>query len=195
MKAKTDLKARLHHIAFGVALASAVIGTQRSFAAIRDSAPNGFSVREAAHISASPDKVYAALIAPQRWWSPHHTFSGDAANLTLDAKAGGCWCEALPGGGSVLHMTVVYAVPGKVLRLRGAMGPFQADPVDSVMTWTLQPADGGTDIVLDGGYGGYRKDGFGSIAPVVDRVFAEQVARLKSLVETGSAESHQETKP
>lgn len=195
MTAKPIWNTRLSQILFGVALASAVICTQKSFAEITDSAPNEFVVRETAHVPATADKVYATLIAPQHWWSKLHTFSGDAANLTLDAKAGGCWCETLPGGGSTLHMTVVYAVPGKVLRLRGAMGPFQAVPVESVMTWTLQPANGGTDIVLEGAYGGYMKGGLDKLAPIVDRVFAEQLARLKSFIETGSPESRPESKP
>ncbi len=70
-------------------------------------AGNGFEVRETAHVAASPDKVYAVLLLPAQWWSSDHTFSGDAANLSLDARAGGCWCETLAGGGSVQHLQVV----------------------------------------------------------------------------------------
>jgi uncharacterized protein YndB with AHSA1/START domain len=79
--------------------------------AVADIAANGFTIRIETHIAAAPDKVYAALIEPARWWASDHTFSGDAKNLHVDAKAGGCWCETLPGGGSVLHLTVVNADP------------------------------------------------------------------------------------
>jgi uncharacterized protein YndB with AHSA1/START domain len=193
MMRKGHLSNRLYDFAAGVALAIAVMTADRAAAEITDSASNGFTVRETAHIAASNDKVYAALIAPQHWWSSHHTFSGDAANLSFDAKAGGCWCETIPGGGSVLHMTIVYAVPGKTLRLRGALGPFQTMPVEEVMIWSLTPVGDGTDVTLVNAYGGYTKDGFDKISHVVDSVMGEQIGRLKAYVETGSPESSVET--
>ena len=69
---------------------------------------NGFEVRETVHVAAPADKAFAALLQPARWWSSEHTFSGNAANLVLDARAGGCWCENLPDGGTVEHLHVVY---------------------------------------------------------------------------------------
>src|ERR1700744_2031091 len=104
---------------------------------------NGFEVKQTAHVAAAPDKAFAALLRPSRWWSSEHTFSGNAANLTLDARAGGCWCEKLPDGGSVEHMRVVFLSPGKVLRMRGALGPFQSLAVDGVMTWAVKPSANG----------------------------------------------------
>jgi uncharacterized protein YndB with AHSA1/START domain len=189
MKSNATYKRRLGHLALGATLACAVIATGRASAEVADQAPNGFTVRETVHIAAASDKVYAALIAPQRWWSPHHTFSGDAANLTFDAKAGGCWCETLPNGGSVQHMTIVYVLPGKALRLRGAMGPMQSMAVEDVMDWSLKPAGTGTDVTLTGAIGGYANSGVDKLAPIVDHVFGEQVARLKTYVETGSTPS------
>jgi uncharacterized protein YndB with AHSA1/START domain len=180
-------KRRLSHFAAGIALACAVIAAGRASAEVADAAPGGFFVSESVHVAAPSDKVYAALIAPQYWWSGKHTFSGNAANLTFDAKAGGCWCETMPDGGSVEHMTVVFVSPGKTLRLRGAMGPFQEMATTTVMTWSLKPSDGGTDITLVSSTGGYTKGGLQSLAPIVDRVFGEQVTRLKTYVETGAA--------
>jgi uncharacterized protein YndB with AHSA1/START domain len=156
-------------------------------AAVVDVALNGFTVRVTTHIAAPPNRVYAELITPAHWWSSDHTFSGDAANLSLDAKAGGCWCEKLPGGGSVMHLTVIYADPGKVLRLRGALGPFQGSGVDGAMTWALKASGGGTDLSLVYTLGGYNKDGFGQWSQAADRVLADQVTRLKRFVEAGSA--------
>jgi len=193
---QTDIRThRLCHVIAGAALAIVVIAGGKASAAVTDAAPGGFSVSETAHIAAPGDKVYAALIAPQSWWSGKHTFSGNAANLTFDAKAHGCWCETMPDGGSVEHMTVVFVSPGKTLRLRGAMGPFQAMATTTVMTWSLKPSDDGTDVTLESATGGYVKGGLESLAPVVDRVFGQQVARLKTYVETGSVASLQETKP
>jgi uncharacterized protein YndB with AHSA1/START domain len=177
---------RLCHFLAGTVLACGVIAAGRASAEITDATPGGFAVSESAHIAASSDKVYAALIAPQRWWSGKHTFSGNAANLTFDAKAGGCWCEAMPDGGSVEHMTIVFVSPGKILRLRGAMGPFQDMATTTVITWSLKPSGDGTDITLTSSTGGYVKGGLQSLAPVVDRVFGEQITGLKTYVETGA---------
>lgn len=179
----------------GATLAIFVIFTERAYAEITDSAPNGFSVRETAHVAATADKVYSALVAPQKWWSPKHTFSGDAANLSLDTRPGGCWCETLPSGGSVEHMTVVYAVPGKALRMRGAMGPFQLMGAQSALDYSLTSSADGTDVTISFAVGGYSKEGLDKLAPIVDRVYAEQLGRLKSFVETGSVPNPKEMKP
>ena len=152
-------------------------------AAVIDAAPNGFTVEVTSHIKATPEKVYATLIRPAQWWSRDHTFSGNSANLTLDAKAGGCWCEKLPGG-SVLHLTVVYVDPGKMVRLRGALGPFQAFAVDGAMTWSMAARGDGTDLRLEYTLGGYQKDGLESFSKLVDGVLGEQVANLKRAVES-----------
>jgi uncharacterized protein YndB with AHSA1/START domain len=172
------------------ALVSVFAASYPAGAAVVDVAPNGFTVRVSAHIAAKPTSVYAALITPARWWSSDHTFSGDAAHLSLDAKAGGCWCEKLPGGGSVSHLTVVYADPGKVLRLRGALGPFLGYAVDGAMTWSLKAGGDGTDLSLEYTLGGYIKDGFQPLSKAADGVLGDQVARLKRLIEGGSPDAH-----
>jgi uncharacterized protein YndB with AHSA1/START domain len=174
----------------GTALAGMLVAAQAiaARATVVDVAPNGFTLSETAHIAAMPDKVYAALIAPSHWWSAEHTFSHDAANLSLDARAGGCWCETLPNGGSVQHLIVVLASPGKMLRLRGALGPFQGLGVDGAMTWTLAAAKDGTDLTLTYALGGYNKGGFDAWSKGADGVLAEQVVRLKRYIETGSPE-------
>lgn len=182
---------RLWQFALGSALAFAAIFSERASAEIVDAAANGFTIRETAHIAASSDKVYSALIEPQRWWSPHHTFSGNSANLNFDAKAGGCWCETMPGGGSVLHMTVVDAQPGRALRLRGAMGPFQTLGAEGALAYSLTPNGDGTDVTLSYAVGGYSKDGLDKLANIVDHVYGEQLARLKTYIETGSPPSPQ----
>ena len=161
------------------ALASAVR------AEVVDAQPKGFEVRTAMHIAAPPERVYAALAQVGHWWADAHTFSHDASHLTLEATAGGCMCEALPGGGSVVHLRVVYAEPPKVLRLEGALGPMQGLGAAGHLTWVLEAKDGGTELVQTYDIGGHAKGGFEGLAPVVDRVLGEQAARLKNWVETG----------
>jgi len=144
---------------------------------------NGFEIRGTVHVAAVPDKAYAALLQPARWWSSEHTFSGSAANLTLDARAGGCWCETLINGGSVEHMRVVYVEPGKVLRLRGALGPLQGLGVEGAMTLSVKAAASGTDITMSFAAGGYVKDGFDALSKGVDHVLGEQLERLRKLID------------
>ena len=159
-------------------------------AAVSDVATNGFTVKIATHIKESPEAVYAALTNPARWWASDHTFSGNAANLRLDARAGGCFCELIPNGGSVQHLTVVYVVPAKTLRLRGALGPFQSMAVDGALTFALKPATDGTELMLSYTLGGYNKDGFEQLSRACDEMLGAQVARLKNLLETKSPEGH-----
>jgi uncharacterized protein YndB with AHSA1/START domain len=152
-------------------------------AEVKSVAPNGFEVASAAMITAAPDRVYAALGEIGRWWDSSHTFSRDAANLSLELRAGGCFCERLKDGGSVQHMEVVYAAPGAALRLRGALGPLQMEGVDGTLSWTLKPGEGGTNVTLSYVVGGYIRAGMEQWAPRVDRVLDEQLQRLKSFVE------------
>jgi hypothetical protein len=155
----------------------------RAAAEVLGAAANGFEVRETVHVAVAPDKAYAALLLPGRWWSSDHSFSHNAANFVLDARAGGCWCENLPDGGSAEFMRVVYAAPGKALRLRGALGPLQGMGVESAMTWSLKSSGNGTDISLSYAVGGFAKDGFDDLSKVVDRVLGEQIERLKKYLD------------
>ncbi len=157
-------------------------------AAVVDTAESGFDIQQTVHIAASPAKVYAALIVPAKWWNSEHTFSQSAANLSLSAKAGGCFCEKWAQG-SVQHAVVVDAEPGKVLRLHGALGPFQGSGVASALTFIAESRrGGGTDVMLDNSIGGYMKGGFGNWPTLADVMLAEQMARLKKFIETGSPE-------
>jgi uncharacterized protein YndB with AHSA1/START domain len=177
----TTTMARMAGACF-IVVVGAAAGTS-STAEVLSVTAGGFEVQSSAHIGVSPDKVYAALLVPARWWSSDHTFSGSAANLVLDARAGGCWCETLPGGGSVEHLHVLYVVPGKTLRMRGALGPFQGLTVDGVMTWSVKPAAGGSDLSFTYAVFGASKDGFADLSAGADRVLGEQISQLKKVVE------------
>ncbi len=142
----------------------------------------GFELHYAMHVASAPDKIYAALIVPARWWSSEHTFSQNAANLTLEAKAGGCFCEKLPGGGSVEHMRTVWAAPGKQLRLRGALGPFQGMGADGALTFSIKPSDAGSDLTMTYAIGGYSPRGFEGLAKAADDMLTAQFASLRALL-------------
>ncbi len=169
-----------------LALTAALLWTGSTGAAVTESNPNGFQVKHSALFKAAPDAVYRALAEHVGdWWNSEHTFSGDAHNLHMDARAQGCFCETLPKGGSVKHMTVVFAAPGVALRLEGALGPLQAGGVAGSMTWAFEPKDGGTLVTLTYNVGGYMPGGLDKIAPAADGMLGEQFTRLKNYVETG----------
>ena len=80
-------------------------------------------------------------------------------------------------------MRVVYAAPGVGLRLRGALGPLQAEGVDGALSWTLAPVEGDTNVTQSYVVGGYIRGGMEPWAPRVDRALDEQLQRLKNFVE------------
>src|SRR6516162_1734173 len=99
-----------------VVLAMATLAAQSpARAEVVDAKPNGFQVRETLEIKASPEAVWRVLVEPGLWWSSQHTFSGEAKNLTLDPRPGGCFCEAFPDGGGVRHSVVDVVKPGREL--------------------------------------------------------------------------------
>jgi uncharacterized protein YndB with AHSA1/START domain len=155
-------------------------------AEVADSSTNGFTVKTSVTIQASPAEVYRRLIHNVGdWWSPQHTFSGDARNLTIDEKPMGCFCETLPGQGAVRHMEVVRFVQGKALVLSGALGPLQSLAA-ATMTIQLSPGDTGTTVGVTYAVAGYLPEGLNTWAAPVDSVITEQFTRLKNYVEHGT---------
>lgn len=154
-------------------------------AAVVDASPGAMEVSNSLAIAAAPAKVWAAVIQPSLWWDSAHTWSGSAANLKLEPRAGGCLCETLPGGGSVLHQTVIFVDPGKTLRLRGPLGPMQSMAVDGPLTWSLKAEGAGVVLTQTYAVSGYVRGGADKLAPIVDQVMAAQLGRLKRYVETG----------
>ena len=157
-------------------------------ARVVDVQPAGFTSTHTLDIAASPARVYEALTRDVgRWWDSAHSFSGSAENFSLDAVPGGCFCEQLPDGGHVRHMSVVYAAPGERLRLSGGLGPLQTMGVAGNMEFRLELA-GPESTRLEYTYavGGYAPGGLDVLAEPVDRVQLGQLQRLKRYVETGS---------
>jgi len=153
---------------------------------VLDASSGGFIVKVSVAVAAPAAEAYRALVERiGSWWSPDHTFSGSAANLSIDPVPGGCWCEKLSNGGGVRHMTVVFSDPGKLLRLSGGLGPLQDMALVGAMTWTFREAAGTTTIDVTYKVGGYLPGGMESLAKVVDGVLSAQLQRLRSFIDTG----------
>lgn len=173
----------MRNILFSVAIV--VVGCACAMAEVADSAANGFTLKHTVQIKAAPEQVYRAILNVGQWWDPAHTYSQDAHNLSIEERAGGCWCEKLPGGGNVHHMQVVLLMSGKMLRFAGGLGPLQAMGVAGSMEFRLSPAEGGTKLEMTYAVGGYLPGGLDKPAPAVSDVLTEQMERLKRYVETG----------
>jgi uncharacterized protein YndB with AHSA1/START domain len=172
--------------ALGVALTTASAGS------VVQLIPTGFLIRHETNINAAPTKVYEALVGQVgSWWNPQHTFSGDAKNLSIDARPGGCFCEKLRDGGGIEHMRVIYVAPQQIVRMSGALGPLQASGVAGSLTWRLTSIQGGTKLELSYSVGGFMEGGFEKIAPAADGMLGEQLQRLKLFIETGNPASGQ----
>lgn len=167
---------------FGIGLLSATCTAE-----VKDSSANGFTIATTFVAKGSPDEVYRKIVSVGESWSSEHSYSGDARNLTLDAKAGGCWCEKLPKvNGSVAHMQVATAWPGRLLLLTGGMGPLEQMGASGAMTFKLASAQEGTKVEFTYASSGYYPQGMNALAPTVDKVLMEAITRLRSYIQTGN---------
>ncbi len=150
-----------------------------------------FTTRAEAIVEADPKETWLALISPARWWSSEHTWSADSVNLSLTPQAGGCFCERIPEvdepdrftlEGSVEHMRVIQAYPEVALRMQGALGPLQSEPVVGVLTIALSEVEGGTKIVWEYNVGGQMRYPVAVISGAVDGVMTLQLSRLSELL-------------
>lgn len=167
---------------FAFALTAALL-TAPASAEVVESASGGFATHDSAVVAADRQTVWQALVHPEGWWS--HTWSNDSSNLSLDARAGGCFCETIPasdgwGAGSVEHMRVIMVMPGSALRMSGSLGPLQSEGLVGTLTVTLEDVEQGTRISWDYVTGGEARFPAAQFAPVVDGVQTEFLSGLVS---------------
>jgi hypothetical protein len=154
------------------------------FAEVLDSASNGFTVKNTALIEADRGVVYqAAMGQVGSWWSSDHTVSGNAANLYMDARVLGCFCERLGEGAGLVHLSISFINPGVLVRFNGGLGPLGLMGVAGNMTWEFETVDEGTLVTIEYAIGGYLPGGLDSIAAPVDGVLLDALNRLVAYVQ------------
>jgi len=184
------MKQSIATIALFAATVSAAPAAAAAAAAadVTASAADSFVIEQTLTIDAPIATAWETLRAPQKWWDPEHTYSNDSANLYLDSQATGCFCERIPGKGSVEHGHIVYVAPGRMIRMTGGLGPLQAEAVSATLSIKLDDeGDKATKVTLTYVVGGYMRQGGETLAPLVDTVLAGQLARLKSAAESAPA--------
>ncbi len=171
----------------GFIMASLALAVPSARADVVTSTETGFVVRIAREVTAPPAEAWKTILTPAQWWQSQHTFSGDAANLTLDSQVGGCFCEVLPRPdgapatqkpGGVQHMRVVYIEPPRAMRLVGSLGPLQSEALAATMTITVKPTEKGSRILFEYVVGGFMRYKVDEIAPAVDRMLTAQLGSL-----------------
>jgi hypothetical protein len=158
------------------------VAVSPAFAAVEMAAPDGFVVRHEITVPVDDKRAFDELVHPQRWWSDAHTWSGSAANLSLDAKAGGCWCERWANG-EAQHGVVVRVLADDSLRVSAAFGPLQEMALTGVFDVVLHPAANGVRIEVTYKVVGPASAQLDQLAAPVDGVIGEQVQRLKARLE------------
>ncbi|WP_310467293.1 ATPase [Sphingomonas sp.] len=162
---------------FCAAAAMALIAAPAS-AEVVASSTNGLHIRHGVELAVPAADAYRAFTDVGGWWNLAHSYSGQAANLTLTPRAGGCLCERLPDGGGIEHLHVTMVQPGKQIVLTGALGPLLFQAATGVMTVKFERLGGGSKVTLDYRVAGFATGNADKLAAPVDQVLGEQLKRF-----------------
>lgn len=158
-------------------------------AEVKDVSPSGFTIENSQMVPVDAMTAWSALVDDvDRWWPKDHTWWGDASRLSIQARAGGCFCE-IDGDRQAAHMTVSFVEPGKTLRMTGGLGPLQGMGFSGALEWRFAPAEGGTRVTLYYRAGGYSPDDIGKFVPVIDQVQGVQLGGLADYLRAGAKAS------
>jgi len=163
----------------GLAFACVLLVASPAAAEVVSAGANGFEVRHSVNLVIPQQKAFSAFSEVQNWWSKDHTYSGNAANLSLQLRPGGCFCERLDNGGGIEHLRVTYVQPGERIVLSGSLGPLLYEATSGVMDVKVERIAGGSRITMDYKAAGFAKGGAAELAPIVDKVLGEQMKRLR----------------
>ena len=167
----------------GLIAAIVLVMSVPAAADVVDRSASGFTLNSVVRVAAPSETVYRHLINLGAWWGKDHTYTGDSANMSLEARAGGCWCEKLPNGGGVEHGRVTNLAPGTLVRLSAALGPLQELGVTGSLTWQLAKSGQETTVTMTYAVGGYVPGGLEKLAPLVDQVMTQQLHLLHAYAE------------
>lgn len=162
----------------------AMVAPMAARAEIVSASPNGFEIRHVVQVVIPQPATFDAFTRISEWWNAEHTYSGKSSNLSLSLIPGGCFCEALPGGGGIEHLRVAYVAPGERLVLTGALGPLLYQAATGVMDIKVERIAGGSRLTLDYKVAGFANGGADKLAPVVDQVLGDQMARFRKYAAT-----------
>ena len=160
-------------------LALALAGSAPASAVVVGADSHGFELRHTLDLPLPPAQALAAFGQVGSWWSKDHTYSGDAARLSLQLRPGGCWCEQLDKGGGVEHMRVAFYQPGERIALTGGPGPLLFEATSGVMDVRATKTRTGSQLVINYRVAGFARGNGTEMALAVDQVLRMQTERLR----------------
>ena len=137
----------------------------------------GFNLKITGVANVPPAVAYEQFLDIGECWLSSHTWYRDASNLSVEAKAGGCFCEKSDGS-EVLQMLVTFIKPNAEIKMVDGLGPLQMMDIHSGMSWSFEPAKNGTLITLTYNVTGYAPGGLSDIADIDDAVQTDQLNAL-----------------
>lgn len=155
-------------------------------AEVKQSAADGFIVEHRLGLNATPAQAWAGLGQPARWWPKEHTWSGQSANLSIELKLGGCFCERWKDGGAE-HGRVIRIERDKLLRLNAALGPLQDMAVSGVLSIAIAAKEEGSEAIVTYRVSGTPAHALDKIATLVDQVLGLQFGGWTSFVNDTAA--------
>lgn len=164
-------------------LVLAVLGLASTPAAaeIVSSSANALHIRHVVQVVMPTQTAYSAFTNVSAWWDNEHTYSGDAANMSLAATAGGCFCERVPKtGGSVEHMRIAFVEPGARIVMTGSLGPLLYEATSGVLDVKVERIAGGSRVTLDYKVAGFAGSNAATLAPLIDSVLGDQIKRFRA---------------
>ena len=88
------------------------ISTSSALAEVTAKGETGFNLKISRAVPVEPAAAYNQFLKVDEWWIKGHTWFGSAENLSIDASAGGCFCE-IDGERQVHHMLVTFVDPSR----------------------------------------------------------------------------------
>ena len=158
------------------------ISTSSALAEVTAKGETGFNLKISRAVPVEPAAAYNQFLKVDEWWIKGHTWFGSAENLSIDASAGGCFCE-IDGERQVHHMLVTFVDPSQEIKLTGGLGPLQMMGVHGGMSWRFETAGTGTEIVLSYNVSGFAPGGLLDLAEVVDAILTAQLEALIAQLE------------
>ena len=149
-------------------------------AAVLSAHDHGFEVQNSVNLVVPQEQAFAAFGQIGQWWNKEHTYSGDGKRMSLQMRAGGCFCEPLDNGGGIEHMRVTYLQPSERVVLTGSLGPLLYEATAGVMDVKIERIAGGSRVTMNYKAAGFAKGGAAAMAPLVDQVLADQLKRYRT---------------
>lgn len=145
---------------------------------------HGFIIENKVTTEATPQQAWRALIDNVgQWWPADHTWWGKSENLSIDEQAGGCFCEE-SGNNSAEHMRISFVDQYNLLRMTGGLGPLQGMGMHGALDWSFEETEQGqTQITLKYTVSGLNPGGYDTLAPIVDKVQAQQLGGLQRFLQ------------